>query len=368
MTILNTSQLDDRVFWALLTGVKGIGPARLRRLIEMFGNARAAWYADVRALADAGLERRARNALIEARNRADPAEEARKLRSLNVALVTLGDEAYPARLRDITDAPPVLFVRGDLPLAGQPAIAVVGTRGATPYGRQATEKLAGDLARAGAVIVSGLARGIDAVAHQAALSAGGLTVAVLGSGLDRVYPSEHRGLADRIVGRGAVISEFPLGEPPDAGNFPRRNRIISGMVDGVLVIEADLASGALITVDFALEQGRDVYAVPGSIFSPMSRGAITLIKEGAKPVTSADDILEELRLEGGDPLTPTLPLPETDEESRLLDLLSAEPAHIDEIGRAARLPMSVVNGTLAMMELRGLARQVGGQYYVRTKT
>jgi DNA processing protein len=241
----------------------------------------------------------------------------------------------------------------------------VGTRRATPYGRQAAEKIAGELARAGVIIVSGLARGIDAVAHNAALAAGGRTLAVLGSGLDRIYPSEHKGLAQRVVGSGALISEFPLGEPPDAPNFPRRNRIVAGLARGTLVVEADRESGALITVDFALEQGRDVYAVPGSIFSPVSRGTNTLIKEGAKPVMSADDILEDLEMSAVEPVSAP-PAVDTDEEAVVLALLSTDPMHIDDIGRLTQLPMSILGGTLAMMELKGTARQMGGQYYVRT--
>ncbi|MFN0071335.1 MAG: DNA-processing protein DprA [Chloroflexota bacterium] len=348
----------------LLTAVKGIGPVRLMRLIELFGDARSAWYADTRALVDAGLERRARSALLELRKRVDPIQEGNRIRAAGVEVVRVIDSAYPQRLKGVPDAPAVLFVKGQLPDHREPAIAVVGTRRATAYGRQAAEKLAGELARAGVVIVSGLARGIDAVAHHAALAAGGRTLAVLGSGIDRIYPPEHKTLAQRVVGAGALISEFPLGEPPDAPNFPRRNRIIAGMAHGTLVIEADKESGALITVDFALEQGREVYAVPGSIFSPVSRGTNTLIKEGAKPVSRVEDILEDLELLGADS-EPAAPLPDTDEEAVVLASLSGEPMHIDDIGRMARLPMSVLSGTLAMMELKGMARQVGGQYYVR---
>ncbi len=288
-----------------------------------------------------------------------------RLRAIGARLISLFDEDYPIRLRDIADPPPVLFVLGRMLGADEPAIAVVGTRRATSYGRQAVDRIVSDLASAGVAIVSGLARGIDAAAHQSTLSAGGRTIAVLGSGLDRVYPSEHRGLAQQITRDGAVVTEFPLGTAPDAMNFPRRNRIISGLAQGTLVVEADLESGALITVDFALEQGRDVYAVPGSIFSPTSRGTISLIKEGAKPVSSAEDILEELNIEFTQAALAPSPEPDTDEESRLLALLTADPAHIDDIGRASGLPMPVVSATLAIMELKGLTRNVGGLHYVR---
>jgi DNA processing protein len=359
------SAVDERVFWALLTEVKGIGPARLRRLVDMFGDARSAWYADSRALVDAGLDHRARNALMEQRKRMDPVEQGNRIHAAGVELVRVIDPAYPALLKGVADAPAVLFVKGQLPRDDEPALAVVGTRRATAYGRQAAEKIAGELARAGVIIISGLARGIDAVAHNAALAAGGRTIAVLGSGVDRIYPSEHKGLAQRVVGSGALVSEFPLGEPPDAPNFPRRNRIVAGLARGTLVIEADRESGALITVDFALEQGRDVYAVPGSIFSPVSRGTNSLIKDGAKLVASAEDILEDLEMSAVEPVFAP-PTADTDEEAVVLALLSSDPMHIDDIGRLARLPMSILGGTLAMMELKGMARQVGGQYYVRT--
>jgi len=246
------------------------------------------------------------------------------------------------------------------------AVAVVGTRRVTAYGRQVVERLVPELSRAGVTIVSGLARGIDGVAHRVALASGGRTLAVLGSGLDRMYPTEHAALAREIVGQGAVLSEFPLGTPPDALNFPRRNRIISGLAMGTLVVEAGSTSGALITADFALEQGRDVFAVPGSILSPASDGPNRLIKEGAKPVTCAQDILEELNLTAvAQHEAVREALPENDTETALLRLLSQEPLHVDELGRTAALPVAEVSSALTMLELKGLVRQVGGMNYVR---
>jgi DNA processing protein len=283
-----------------------------------------------------------------------------------VRVITLDDAGYPDHLREIADPPPVLYVKGELLSADRWAVAVVGTRRVTAYGRQVVERLVPEMARAGVTIVSGLARGTDALAHRVALEAGGRTLAVLGSGLDRIYPTEHAGLAREIVGRGALLSEFPLGTPPDALNFPRRNRIISGLAMGTLVVEAGETSGALITADLALEQGRDVFAVPGSILSPASEGPNRLIKEGAKPVTCAQDILEELNLTAvAQHEAVREALPENETEATLLRLLSSEPLHVDELGRSSALPVAQVSSALTMMELKGLVRQVGGMNYVR---
>jgi DNA processing protein len=346
--------------------VPQVGPSRFKRLLDHFGDPEAAWRAAPLELARAGLDRRAIDGLVALRQTADPAEVWTRVERLGVTVVTLDDPAYPALLREIADPPPVLYLRGELAAADRWALAVVGTRRMTPYGRQVVERLVGELARAGLTIVSGLALGIDGAAHRAALQAGGRTVAVLGSGLDQLYPSDHIGLAREIVGSGAVMTEFPLGTKPDAVNFPRRNRIISGLSMGTLVIEAAETSGALITADFALEQGRDVFAVPGSILSSASTGPNRLIKEGARPVTSAQDILEELNLTVvAQHEAVRDALPDDPTESALLKLLSGEPLHVDEIGRSSALPAWQVSSALTMMELKGLVRQVGGMNYVR---
>jgi DNA processing protein len=244
-------------------------------------------------------------------------------------------------------------------------VAIVGTRRATAYGRQAAEMLAGDLARNGVTVVSGLARGIDAAAHWAALNAGGRTIGVLACGIDQVYPAEHARLAAQIVERGALLTETPVGSPPEAGNFPARNRIISGLALAVIVVEAGDHSGALITADRALEQGRDVFAVPGGIFSRTSIGANRLIQEGATLVSGAEDVLEALNLRmvtqqaeaqsaiSADPI-----------EAAMLQSISSDPTHIDEIVRRMDMPVSQVSSVLAMLELKGLVRQVGGMNYV----
>lgn len=358
--------LDARVYWVLLNTVAQVGPARFRRLLEVFGQAEAAWQARPGALASAGLDRRAIDGIAAQRAKLDPAEVWTTVLRTSDGVLTWEDEAYPEPLRHISDPPPVLYLRGEIQPVDRFAVAVVGTRRVTAYGRQVAERLVEELARAGVTVVSGLARGTDAVAHRAALRAGGRTLAVLGSGLDRIYPGEHAGLAREVAARGAVISEFPPGTPPDALNFPRRNRIISGLSMGTLVIEAGETSGALITADFALEQGRDVFAVPGSILSPASVGPNRLIQDGAKLVSGAHDILEELNLAAvAQQEAVREALPDNATEAALLRLLSSEPRHIDDLARAAGLPVAEVSSALTMLELKGLARQVGGMNYVR---
>jgi DNA processing protein len=268
-------------------------------------------------------------------------------------------------LRELVNGPPLLYVRGTLAENDRWAMAVVGTRGATTYGRDATRKLVGDLVAAGVTVVSGLALGIDAVAHEAALKAGGRTLAVLGSGVDQIYPTTNRRLGEALTGQGALISEYPLGTIPVPTNFPPRNRIISGLALGVLVVEAAARSGALITVQFALEQGRDVFAVPGSIFSTKSEGPHGLIRDGATIVTRADDVLEALNMQNAvEQQAIAAAVPETPEEIALLRLVEAEPRHIDAISRDSTLAPPVVSATLAMLELKGLVKQVGGMQYV----
>ena len=360
------TDVEERAHWVLLSMVAGIGPTWFGRLVDRFGSAKAAWSAAPLELASLGLEARAARSLIELRARLEADAEWRRLERLGVGVLTLADPGYPPRLREIADAPPVLYLSGDLTLADEWSIAVVGTRRATAYGRQAVERIVGEVARSGVTIVSGLAKGIDTFAHRAALAAGGRTLAILGSGLDRVYPAENRRLADEIVAQGAVVTEFPLGTPPDAINFPRRNRLLSGLTMGTLVVEADLKSGAMITATTAAEQGRDVFAIPGSILSPFSTGPHQLIKEGAKVVASAADVLEELHLNAVvEQRSAREQLPADPTEAALLALLTHEPTHVDELGRAAGLPMSVVSSTLTLLELKGLARQLGGMLYVR---
>ena len=354
------------MYWMALAMVPGIGPSRFQRLVEVFGSPAEVWRARPLDLAAAGLDARSAESLLAFRKSFDLDAYARRVEQSGARVLTLDDAAYPERLKAASDPPPVLYMKGELLPADAWPIAVVGTRRASAYGRHVAERIAGDLARSGVTIVSGLARGIDSFAHRAAIEAGGRTIAVLGNGIDRVYPPENARLAAAVAEHGALLSEFPLGTPPDAMNFPRRNRVIAGLSMGVLVVEAPRESGAMITADLALEQGRDVYAVPGSVFSPGSVGPHQLLKDGAKLVTSAEDILEELHLDMvAEKLATREVFPENEAEAQLLRLLGAEPVHVDELSRTLGLPASAVSGTLAILELKGLARSVGSMYYVR---
>jgi DNA processing protein len=360
--------LDPLAYWIGFNRVRGIGPARLRALLDAFGTIDAAWLARENALRDVGLDRRSIASLLEARNRLDLAAELVRLEKAGVQALTWEDPAYPQPLLTITDPPPVLYVRGELLPEDVWSVAVVGTRVASVYGREAARVLTTDLARAGVTIVSGLARGIDAQAHRAAIEAGGRTIAVLGSGVDVIYPWEHQRLAGEIIGNGAVLSEYALGTKPEASNFPPRNRIISGLSRGVIVVEAGERSGALITADFAAEQGRDVFAVPGGIFQRGSKGTNQLIRDGAQPVLSANDVLEALNMTAVvEHVEARMLLPSDATEAVLFEQLSDDPAHVDEVGRAAGLPIATVSSTLALMELKGLVRQVGGMKYIRAR-
>ena len=352
-------------YWVGFNVVRSIGPAKVRALIDHFGDLEAAWRADAGALAQAGIDRRAIQNLIKTRAELDLDAEMAKLVRHQIAVLTWEDAAYPPLLRQIDYPPPVLYVRGSLLPADEWAVAIVGTRRATTYGKQITRALSGDLVRNGITIVSGLARGIDAVAHQAALDAGGRTIGVMACGLDRVYPSENRGLAGKIIENGALVGDYPVGTPPDARNFPPRNRIISGLSLGVIVTEAGVKSGALITVNFAIDQGREVLAVPGNIVSQSSAGCNRLIHDGAKMVLGVEDILEELNLTMiSQHVEARAALPTDETEARLLDLVSDAPTHVDQICQQSHLPIQQVSSTLAMMELKGMIRQVGGMNYV----
>jgi len=281
-----------------------------------------------------------------------------------IAVITIDDAAYPARLRTIFDPPSRLYVRGELHPADVSAVAIVGARRATEYGRAVAEELARDLATCGITVVSGMARGIDAAAHRGALAAGGRTIAVLGCGPDVVYPPEHRGLMSEIIGQGAVMSEFAPGTPPRPGQFPLRNRIISGLSLGVVVVEGRLDSGALITADAALEQGREVFAVPGRITDPTACAPHRLVQEGAKLVQGVGDILEELRLPV--PAGPALGMPHLEgTEAMIFARLDVTPQHVDQLALRCGLPVSAVSAALTALECRGLVTAWPGARYSR---
>lgn len=362
--------MNERQFWVGFNRVAGVGPVRVRQLLEKFGALSKAWNAPLGALGEAGLDQRAVANLSEARKELDLAAELARLDKLGIAVLTWEDDVYPSllrQLRDIDQAPPVLYMRGTLVEADEWAITIVGTRSISAYGRQVTHRLASELAANGLTIVSGLARGVDAEAHTAALDAGGRTVAVFGCGLDMIYPPEHRQLAARIVRQGALLSPFPLGTPPEGKNFASRNRIMSGMSRGVLVTEAGDKSGAMLTAGYALEQNREVFAVPGNITAQGSNGTNRLVQDGAYPVLSAQDVLEVLKVERvAEYVEARSNLPDvSDTERTLLSCLSHDPLHVDDITRQVGLPVAQVSSALTMLELKGMVRQVGSMTYVR---
>lgn len=353
-------------FWIGFNKVTGIGPVRLRSLIDTFGGIEAAWKAGAGDLRRAGLGEKLVERLVEARAKLDLGVELERVQQKGFHVLPMDDPKYPERLREIESPPVVLYAWGELLEADLWAAAIVGTRRATPYGKAVAAELAAGLASSGVTVVSGLARGIDSIAHQSVLEAGGRTLAVLGSGLDQIYPPEHRNLAQSIARSGAVVSDYPLGTSPEGGNFPARNRIIAGLSLAVIVVEAGDSSGALITADFAAEQGRDVFAVPGRIYDRGSRGTNRLIASGAFPVTSVEDVLEVLNLDVIARTVPRKPaLPEDATERRVLKVLTSEPIHIDELRARCELPIAELTAALSMLELRGQARQVGGMHYVR---
>ena len=354
----------DLKYWVGFSLVPGIGRVRLTQLESYFGNLENAWKAAPAELKRSGLDDGPIRAINSWRPRVSLEAEMEKLDGYGVKALTFHDPDYPSRLKEIYDYPPLLYIRGSLLPEDEWCLAVVGTRRATVYGRQVTEEIVTDLARSKITIVSGLAKGIDSIAHRSALETGGRSIAIFACGLDIVYPSENKELARRIMQQGALISEYPLGTRPRADNFPRRNRIMSGLSLGVLVIEAGETSGAMITAHLALEQNREVFAVPGSILSPASRGTNHLIQEGAKLAGDYTDILEELNLTAvAHQIEMKELIPPSETEALLLKHLGAEPTHIDEVCRSSGLSISTVSSTLAMMELKGLIKQVANMNY-----
>ncbi len=357
--------MDTLRYWLGFNLVRGIGPVRLRMLLDLFGDIQSAWEASEQVLREIKLDRRSLENFLKVRHQVDLDEVLRQVERAGAQVLTWDSADYPNLLRQIADAPPVLFVRGTLTPADEWSVALVGTRKATVYGREVAHRLATDLVQNRVTLVSGLARGIDSIAHKAALDAGGRTLAVLGSGVDFIYPAEHRKLAEAIIENGALISDYPLGTRPEAANFPARNRIISGLSLGVVVVEADVKSGALITADFALDHGREVFAVPGSILSPASAGCNRLLRDGASIVTEVGDILETLHLDQvSEKQLAREVLPSNATEAAILERLTAEPRHLDELSREIELPVEMISSTLVMMELKGMTRQVAPLQYV----
>ncbi len=360
--------MDERVYWVALNLIKGIGAARFQRLFDYFGDARLAWEAHPDELRAAGLPDAVVDQLLQVRSTANLEQIWQRLDEESITLLTIEDEGYPRRLKTIAQPPPVLYFRGNITPQDEWAVAIVGTRRYSAYGLQVAEEVAGFLARNGVTVVSGLARGIDSIAHRAALNAGGRSLAVLGCGVDQIYPPENRNLAAEMMAHGAILSDYALGTPPEAVNFPPRNRIIAGLSLAVVVVEAGHKSGALITANFANEQGREVFAVPGNIHSAQSKGPNRLIRDGAHPLLDPEDLLEMLNLTMiTEHQTARMVLPADATEAALFNVLGHEPRHVDEICQQAQLPIEQVTATLALMELKGMVRQVGGMQYVSVR-
>lgn len=344
-----------------------IGPQRIKKLLNYFSSLENAWRADEYDLVKSGLEENLIKEFCAGRILIDPESELEKLTKENISVMTILDENYPKLLKEIYDPPSVIYVKGQILPQDEKALAIVGTRVPSSYGQQATSHLAGQISQAGLTIVSGLARGIDTLAHLAALQNNRRTIAVIGSGIDQasIYPPSNRKLAEQIAQNGAVISEYPLTSPALKHHFPARNRIISGLALGTLVVEAKEKSGTSLTVQHALEQNREVFALPGPIYSPNSAGPNNLIKMGAKLVTKTEDILEELNLKSlTDQIQVRQILPDNEEEAKILDLLSHEPTHIDKIVEQTKMNTAQVNSTIALMEMKGKIKNLGGMNYV----
>lgn len=355
----------DTKYWVGFNLVKGIGPVRLEKLLNYFGDIRTAWEARPYQLQAAGLNDNLRDRMLKIRNQVSLEDLTQKIVSQGIQVITWDDPAYPEQLRQITQSPFVLYIKGELVNEDDWAVAIVGTRRYSDYGRQITENISHTLARNGITIISGLARGIDGIAHQAALEAGGRTIAVLGSGVDITYPPEHRDLGEDISRQGALISDYPLGTPPDGSNFPPRNRIISGLSKAILVIEAGERSGALITATYAAEQGKDVFAVPGKITSPVSKGTNLLIKQGAHPLLESQDILDVLNMTLiAEQRVMRKSLPSDPKEAVLYQAIGEEPLHVDELCSQVNMPIEEVTSTLALMELKGMVRKTFGMKYI----
>jgi len=359
---------DDKKYWIGFNLVRGIGSVRFRQILSHFGDLSIAWHAPIEAFAEIGLPERALRNFSALRGEVEIDRLYEDILNRGIQVLTLPDEGYPALLKEIDQSPPVIYLRGSLTPADEFAVAMVGTRRVTAYGQQVTRDISTYLAGHGLTIVSGMARGVDALAHQHALQAGGRTIAVLGCGVDVVYPPEHRQLAEAIIENGALVSDYPPGTQPEGINFPPRNRIISGLSLATIVVEAGERSGALITADFALEQGRDVFAVPGNVFSPASRGTNRLIQKGAYAMVSPQDVLDVLDLsQVEDYKDARQVLPADTTEAKILQVMDFEPIHIDEICHAVDLPVEKVSATLTLMELKGMVQHVGGMRYAATR-
>ncbi|MBI5747994.1 MAG: DNA-protecting protein DprA [Nitrospinae bacterium] len=364
--------MDNKSFWIALNMVDGIGSITYQKLITHFDNPEKVFSASKKELMEVdGIREKTANSIKSFRMDEEIKDELNRIEKSGVGILTIDESEYPSSLKTIYDPPHVIYIKGKIMENDTIAVAIVGSRSPTTYGKLATEKISMELSVRGVTIISGMARGIDSIAHKSAIAGGGRTIAVLGCGLNVIYPPENFKLMDEIISHGAVISEFPMSARPDKMNFPQRNRIISGLSLGTLIVEAAEKSGSLITARHAIEQGREVFAIPGSINSPKSRGTNRLIKSGAKLVEGAEDIIDEFPSD----VRSFLKLPEKEikedynlvgDEKHIFSLIDTESRHIDTIVEHSNLPVSVVSGILVKLELKGLVRQLSGKMFIRS--
>ncbi len=346
--------------WIKLSLARGVGDETLKQLINNLSSPVNVIQADeerIKELTSSEIAKSIRECV-----NIDVDKSISLIESLGVKLIPFTSDEYPERLKNLPYSPPLLYIRGELK-DNEPSIAIVGSRRASHYGKIVAERFARDIARVGLTVVSGLARGIDTCAHKGAVDEGGRTIAVLGCGIDRVYPSENVNLLGKIINNGACISEFPIGTQPFAGNFPRRNRIISGLSDAILVVEATMRSGTFSTVQWALEQGKEVFAVPGNITEETSKGTNKLIMDGARPVTNTQDIIDGLKM---DRVITKRQLPKmTEEEMNVYERLGNQAVHIDELAISLSIPVSRLSGLLLSLELKSIVKILPGRYFIR---
>jgi len=366
---MSTKLKDNKLkFWLAFNQLNCLGPIRWKMLLKIFNDLEMAWNTNLNYLIKKGVPIKIAENLIQQKNKINPDLELEKFKKSQSKVVTILDKSYPKILKEIYAPPPLLYYLGNLDNTNF-SLAVVGSRKITEYGKQVTNKIVGKLSSAGMTIVSGLALGIDTLAHQTALEFKSKTIAVLGSGINKIYPASNRWLAENIIkSNGLIISEFPLNMSPFKYNFPRRNRIISGLSLGTLIIEAKEKSGALITAKYALEQNREVFAVPGNIYKENCKGPNNLIKLGAKAITDANDILDALNLDQiKEKIAVQKIIPENETEKIILKIIKEEALHVDKITKCARLNISIINSALAIMEMKGMVKNLGDQKYIKAR-
>jgi len=360
--------MQDKKYWVGFNHVKGIGAVRIKGLLDYFGDLSIAWEAPPSALMSAGLNNKTVENFLVFKKNAILDQLYENIIRQGINIITLEDDIYPRKLKEIEQPPPVIYIRGNFSIEDEWSVAIVGTRRMSAYGKRVTEELASYLAKNNISVVSGLARGIDTVAHESANREGGRSLAVMGCGVDIIYPPENRKLAEKLTQNGGLISDYAPGTPPDGVNFPPRNRIISGLSLATVVIEAGEKSGALITANFAVNQGREVFAVPGNIYSLECKGTNALIRDGARPLINPQDVLEVLHLQQiQEHRALSMAVPPDKLEYGLLQILSSDPLHVDEVSLQSGLPIQKVSATLAMMELKGMVMQLGGMSYIRLR-